>query len=162
MLVNAFVGIISSVLIIACPPTQMGVILYMVLLCAVSLFSGIAQPAQGTMMPAAMDYTEWKTGLNVNSFMGSLSGFLQSLSTAISGAVAAGSLAVIGYVAGAAQQNASTRMGLRVMMGIVPAIILVLTLCVYWFDLTEDKQAQIAKDLKARRLAEAAVDKDKE
>lgn len=160
LLINAFVGIVSSVLIMVCPPTQMGVILYMILLVVAGLFSGIAQPAQGTMMPAAMDYTEWKTGLNVNSFMGSLNGFMQSLSTAISGAVAAGSLAVIGYVAGASQQSASTLVGFRVMMSIVPAIILALTLCVYWFDLTEDKQIQIAKDLKARRLAEAAKAKE--
>jgi GPH family glycoside/pentoside/hexuronide:cation symporter/probable glucitol transport protein GutA len=32
-------------------------------------------------------------------------------------------------------------------MSIIPAIVTLLTLSVAWFDLTEDKQTQIAKEL---------------
>lgn len=151
VLLNAIVGVISTALFILCPPNQIGVILYMVLLCVISFFSGLSQPAQGTMMPAAMDYTEWKTGMNVNSFMGSVNGFLQSASTALSGTITAGSLALVGYAAGAAQQSAGTLMGFRIMVSIIPAIATALTLTVCKYDLTEEKQTQITKELMERR-----------
>jgi GPH family glycoside/pentoside/hexuronide:cation symporter/probable glucitol transport protein GutA len=111
---------------------------------------GMATPAQGTMMPAAMDYTQWKTGMNINAFMGSISGFIGTVATALAGAIAAGALNFIGYVPGA-EQSSSTILGLRVLMSILPALIIAFRICVIWFDLTEEKQAQISKELEERR-----------
>ncbi|MCB2354553.1 MFS transporter [Clostridium estertheticum] len=81
----------------------------------------MSTPALATLMPAAMDYTEWKSGLNINAFMGSIQKFLQTFSTALSGALVASALVFVGYVPGA-EQNSSTLFGLRVLMSIVPAI----------------------------------------
>ena len=117
------------------------------------------------MLPAAMDYTEWKTGKNINGFMGSLQGFLQTFSTAISGSVAAASLSIIGYVSGAAQQSSTTILGIKILMSIVPAVIMLLTLVVIKFDLTEEKQAEITKELanaeKTRKLFRLIYSKGK-
>jgi|GEM_PF-1401498 len=151
LIVASIVGVVSTAAVIVVPPSSVGVILYMVLLVILSFFSGISTPAQGTMMPAAMDYTEWKTGMNINAFMGSFQGFLQTLATALSGAIAGGSLARIGYVAGAAQQSSATIFGFKMLMSIIPALISIFTLSVAWFDLTEDRQAQITKELAERR-----------
>jgi sugar (glycoside-pentoside-hexuronide) transporter len=151
LVISAIVGVIGTAATIVLPPSSIGVILYMVLSALIALFAGLSTPAQGTMMPAAMDYTEWKTKKNVNAFMGSFQGFLQTLATALSGALTAGILAVIGYVGGAAEQSSETLFGLKVLMSIVPAVAVLLTLSVIWFDLTEDKQAQITKELEERR-----------
>lgn len=81
---------------------------------------------------------------------GFISGFLQTFATAISGAITAGMLAVIGYQSGV-EQTSGTLLGLKILMSVVPAVAMLFTLSVYWFDLTEDKQAQITKELEERR-----------
>jgi sugar (glycoside-pentoside-hexuronide) transporter len=150
LVIAAIVNVIGTAAAIALPPSSIGVILYIIFGVVIAFFAGLSTPAQGTMMPAAMDYTEWKTKKNVNAFMGSFQGFLQTLATALSGAITAGMLAVIGYVGGA-EQSSETLFGLKVLMSIVPAVAVLLTLSVLWFDLTEDKQAQITKELEERR-----------
>ena len=151
MFIGSLIAVITMAGVIAVPPTQVGVVMYVILLVIGALFTGFSTPVQGTLMPAAMDYTEWKTGKNVNAFMGSFSGFLQTVANAISGSVVAGSLAFIGYVGGAAEQSSGTILGLKVLMSIAPAIAMALTLIIVKFDLTEEKQAQISKDLTERR-----------
>jgi sugar (glycoside-pentoside-hexuronide) transporter len=156
LVAGSLVAVVTTLALIAIPPTKVGLIIFIVISVIGGLFAGISTPASGTMMPAAMDYTEWKTGKNINGFMGSLQGFLQTFSTAISGSVAAASLSIIGYVSGAAEQNSATILGIKVLMSIVPAIMMLLTLVVLKFDLTEEKQAQIANELaERRRTAEA-------
>lgn len=151
LIIGSIINALTMVALIAVPATKAGMIIFMVLNVVGGLFSGISTPASGTMMPAAMDYTEWKTGKNMNGLLGSLQGFLQTFSTAISGSIAAASLSVIGYVSGAAQQNSETILGIKILMSIVPAVLMLITLVVVKFDLTEDKQAMIAKELAERR-----------
>ncbi|MDF2674800.1 MAG: H+-glucitol symporter [Clostridiales bacterium] len=150
VLVSAILNIASMVSIIFVPANSTGVVIFLGVSVIASLFNGFSSPAQSAMMPAAMDYTEWKSGMNVNAFMGSIQGFMQTFATALSGAIAAGALAFVGYVPGV-EQSSGTIFGLKVLMSILPAIIISLTLSVAWFDLTEDKQAQITKELAERR-----------
>jgi len=156
LVLSVIVTMVSMGVVIILPPTSMGVVAYMVSLAFMGFFSGLANPAQGTMMPAAIDYTEWKTGMNINGFMTSFGGFLPTLATALTGAAAAWALHIFGYVEGAATQSSSTILGLKLFMSIVPAICSILTLSVVWFDLTESKQAEITKDLAERRKAAKA------
>ena len=153
LVISAVVSILSMAVVIILPPTSVGVVVYLTTMAFMGFFTGLANPAQGTMMPAAIDYTEWKTGMNINGFMSSFQGFLQTLATALSGAIAAGALSVFGYVEGAASQSSTTIFGLKVIMSIIPAVFSVLTLSVVWFDLTESKQATITKELAERRKA---------
>lgn len=150
VLTATIINVITMASIIAIPNSTSGVIILIVISIIGSLFTGFASPAQSAMMPAAMDYTEWKSGINVNAFMGSFLGLLQTSSTALAGAIAAGALVIVGYVPGVEQSN-ETIFGLKVLMGILPAVIISLTACVIWFDLTEEKQNQITKELAERR-----------
>jgi Na+/melibiose symporter-like transporter len=152
LMISVIVNITTMAAVIIVPSTQIGIILYLALTVISGFFIGIATPAQGTMMPAAMDYTEWKTGMNINAFMGSIGGFLSTAGNALSGAIAAGALAFVGYVPGA-EQNSTTILGLKILMSIVPAFIIIFTISVLWFDITEEKQAQITKELAERRKA---------
>ena len=153
LILNASISVLTTAAVIFIPASSGGITAFIVLAVIGSLFSGIAMPVQGTLMPAAMDYAEWKMGINANAFMGSLMGFTQTLATAVSGALAAAALSVVGYVAGA-EQSSGTIFGLKLLMSIVPAIIFAFTLIVWMFDLTEDKQKQIARDLAERRKAD--------
>jgi Na+/melibiose symporter-like transporter len=82
--------------------------------------------------------------------MGSLQGFMQTLAMALAGATAAGALAIIGYVPGV-EQSSETIFGLKMLIGALPAFVLLFTASVAWVDITEEKQVQIAKDLAERR-----------
>ncbi|MGM1020392.1 MAG: MFS transporter [Bacillota bacterium] len=150
VLLGTFVTVLSMLAILVIPSTPAGIIAFLVIGVISGVFTGFSSPAQGTMLPAAMDYTEWKTGINVNAFMGSFLGFLQTFATALSGAIAAGVLVMIGYEPGV-EQSSTTLTGLKILMGVIPAIVIVFTASVAWFDLTEEKQKQIAKDLEERR-----------
>ncbi|MBU3099401.1 MULTISPECIES: MFS transporter [Clostridium] len=151
---NIIIGVIVNVItfagIMLVPATSTGSTFFLILMGTAGLFNGISTPALATLMPAAMDYTEWKSGLNINAFMGSIQKFLQTLSTALSGALVASALVFVGYVPGA-EQNSSTLLGLRVLMSVVPAIIAIFTGAIMWLDLTGEKQAQITKELAQRR-----------
>lgn len=151
LMIGMIFNIVGTAAALFLPPSAIGEVLYMILAAITSLFVGLSTPAQGTMLPAAMDYTEWKTKMNVNGFMASFQGFLQTFATALSGAITAGFLALIGYESGVEQSN-ETLLGLRILMSIVPAIAILLTLSVWWFDLTEEKQALITKELEERRF----------
>lgn len=152
VLTGAIVSVLTAAIIPFIPGTSTGVIIYIASAAIGSLFQGFAAPAQGAMMPAAMDYTEWKSGMNVNAFMGSIQGVMKNVAVAVSGSVAAASLAFVGYVPGV-EQTSETIFGLKMLMGILPAIILVFTAAVAWFDISEEKQAHIARDLAERRKA---------
>lgn len=150
IMITVIINVITFAAIVVIPNNSTGSMIFLILMAIAGLFSGISTPAQSTMMPAAMDYTEWKSGLNINAFMGSLQNFLQTIAIALSGVVVASSLNFIGYAPGV-EQSSSTILGIKLLMSIVPAIIIAFTASVMWFDLTEEKQTQIAKELTERR-----------
>jgi len=59
-------------------------------------------------------------------------------------------LSAVGYVGGI-EQSSGTLLGLQILMSFLPAVSILPALAVIWFDLTEDKQSQIAKELAERR-----------
>lgn len=150
VLLGAIVSTVTTAIIVFVPATAMGLNIFFASAIIGALFMGFATPAQGTMLPAVMDYTEWKSGLNVNAFMGSIQGVVGTGATAIAGVLTAGGLAFIGYVPGV-EQSDTTIFGLKLLMGLFPAIAIAFTAVVFWFDLTEEKQVEIAKELEERR-----------
>lgn len=150
LVISVIINVVTMAAIIAVPATSTGVTIYAILLIVGSFFTGLSAPAQGIMMPAAMDYTEWKSRLNINGFMSSFQGFLQNLATALAGSIAASTLTIIGYEQGS-EQSSMTIYGIKLLMSIVPACIALITISVAGFDLTENKQNQIAKELEERR-----------
>lgn len=115
------INMITSLLMYFLPATATGKTGFIVLSVIGGLFVGIAQPAQGTMMPAAIDYGEWKHNTNSGGFFGALSGFIQTLATAISGGVVALVLSVTNYIPDV-QQTASAMSGIKFMMSILPGV----------------------------------------
>lgn len=156
LILSSIITIVTTALTLFIPASSSGWTAFLIFSVVGSLFSGMAMPAQGTLMPAAMDYGEWKTGINCNGFMGALQGFMQTFATAVSGAIAAGGLSIVGYTAGTTPSSA-TIFGIKVLMSIIPAIFFAVTLVIWKFDLDEETQKEIAHDLAERRRAAEAI-----
>ncbi|WP_339315015.1 glycoside-pentoside-hexuronide (GPH):cation symporter [Paenibacillus sp. FSL R10-2734] len=150
ILMMVFITIVTSVAMFFLPANDSGKIAFYALFAIGGLFMGIATPAQGTMLPAAVDYGEWKLNTNSGGFLGSLSGFMQTLSTAISGGVTALILAYVKYVPDVPQTAASLN-GIKFMMGLLPAIVFILGLVMFAWDMTEQKHKQIVEEINLRR-----------
>ncbi|MCR8660597.1 MFS transporter [Paenibacillus endoradicis] len=150
VLAGVIVNLVLCPVILFIPANNTGLMIQIAVSVLGSLIGGFGSPAQMALMPAAIDYTEWKSGLNLNAFMSSFNGFIQTFATAISGAIAAGALSVIGYVPGI-EQSSSTLFGLRILVGVLPGVIGALAICIAWFDLTEEKQRKISSELIERR-----------
>ena len=150
LLLSILAGIVTCPILLFIPSNNTGVIVFIAINFITTFLGATASPAQGALMPAAIDYTEWKNGINLNAFLNSFNGFIQTIATAISGAIAAGALSVIGYVPGA-EQSSETILGLKIVFIVLPMICTLFSLAVLWFDLTEEKQAQISKELAERR-----------
>jgi sugar (glycoside-pentoside-hexuronide) transporter len=152
VLLNALFHAVALSVTFLLPATGIGVGAYIALLSLMALSSGLASPAQATMLPAAMDFEEWKTGVGLNSFMGSIQNSISLLSTAFAGAFVAASLKWSGYVPGALNQSATSVLGFRAMNSLIPAAFTLLTLFVLGYDLSERRQTEIARDLAERHV----------
>jgi sugar (glycoside-pentoside-hexuronide) transporter len=150
ILLNIIIAIVTCPILLLIPASSTGMIIFIAISVLTTLLGGATAPAQGALMPAVIDYTEWKTGLNINAFVNSFNGFINTIGTAVSGAIAAGALSVIGYVPGA-EQSSGTILGLKVIFFAIPVICSLFGVAIIWFDLTEDKQTEISKELAERR-----------
>ncbi|MCM3703990.1 MFS transporter [Paenibacillus macerans] len=150
ILAGIVMNIIACPILLFIPANNTGLVIFLAFTVISVLIGSLSGPASGALMPAAIDYTEWKTGLNINAFMTSINGTIKTFGTALSGSIAAVALTMIGYVPGI-EQSASTLFGLKIIVFVLPVILGALGLSILWFDLTEEKQKQIAKDLEARR-----------
>jgi len=101
-----------------------------------------------------VEYGEWKTGVRTEGITYALFSFTRKAGQAIGGAVAAYGLAVGGYVAGAATQSGAAEWGIRVAVGIVPAISGALAIAIMvFYPLTDKRHAQIVVEIAERNAA---------
>ena len=157
ILLMVFSSIITSIGMFILPPTAGGKMGFFVLYIIGNVFAGMAQPAQQTMLPAAVDYGEWKFNANNGGFLGTISGFVQTLATAVSGGLTALILALVHYVPDA-QQTSTSLNGIKFLMCILPALVYVIGFVMFKWDLSEKKHKEIIDDLKSRREAAATVE----
>lgn len=153
VLMMVIITLITSALIFFVPATNSGKIAFIVLSFIGSIFSGIAQPAMGTLSPAAIDYGEWKLGKNCGGLIGSFGGFVQILSGAVAGGMIAWILVYIGYTPDVAQ-TASSLSGIKFMMSLLPAILCIAGFIILKWDLSEEMHREIIVELNTRRIME--------
>ncbi|MCC8163776.1 MAG: glycoside-pentoside-hexuronide (GPH):cation symporter [Lachnospiraceae bacterium] len=123
-----------------------------------SFLVGVSNSAQGViygMVSDSIDYGEWKTG---NKEVGLSFSFLSlsvKIATAVCGSVGVLLLAASGYVANA-QQTAEAMNGINLVVNIFPAVCVGISLIpMLFYKLSNEKMAQIAKDLAERNGAKA-------
>ena len=105
-----------------------------ILLCIVgiayNLGVGLLNASTTVMISNAVDYGEYKMGKRSESIIFSAQTFIVKFSTAFSGLIIGFGLSIIKYVPNA-QQTASTIMGMKMIMFLIPAILMVLCAVVY-------------------------------
>lgn len=128
---------------------SIGVIFYLILSMVNNFFNGLSSPAQSTLMPNAIDYCEWKTGMNVGAFMSSINTFVSTAATAIAGVLVGAVLSLSGYQPDV-EQTQSSLQGIRILMSLAPAVACIISLSVIRLDNTEKEHEIIVKELMER------------
>ncbi|MCI0496380.1 MFS transporter, partial [candidate division KSB1 bacterium] len=127
-------------------------IVFMFILQAIQSFaSGPTMPLLWSMLADSADYSEWKTGRKAMGLAYSASTFAQKAGIAFGGALALWILAYFGYQPNA-QQSAQSLHGMKLMMGIYPAIgAFLCAILISFYNLDSKKMEAIEVDLKTRR-----------
>ena len=95
-----------------------------------NLGSGFLLGSTTVMLADIVDYGEYKLGSRNESIIASFQTLLVKTASAVSAWLIGVGLTIVGYVANA-EQSASTIMGMRVLMGVVPSVITILAFVIY-------------------------------
>lgn len=130
-----------------------------ILLVAALILAGIAISALNlaniSMLADTAEYSHWKLGKRSDSLLFALNTFAYKIALAVSGGVIGFVLAISNYVPNVEQTPYTLKM-LNLMFGIGPVIFLIFgMILVKKYEITEEKYAQIIKDIEAGKIGES-------
>ena len=129
-----------------------------ILLCIVgiayNLGVGLLNASVTVMISNAVDYGEYKMGKRSESIIFSAQTFIVKFSTAFSGLIIGFGLSIIKYIPNA-EQTASTIMGMKIIMFLLPAILMVLCAVIYtkFYKLHGEFYSDVMYSLEERRVS---------
>lgn len=107
------------------------------------------------MLADTAEYSHWKLGKRSDSLLFALNTFAYKIALAVSGGVIGFVLAISNYVPNVEQTPYTLNM-LNLMFGIGPVIFLIFgMILVKKYEITEEKYAQIIKDIEAGKIGES-------
>lgn len=126
----------------------------------VFIFNAVSMMGIGMMLVLTMsmqadtvEYAEWKTGKRSESIIFSLGTFTTKLASALGGAITGYWLTIVGYEKNV-QQTATALGGINAMMSWAPAVgMLLMAVIVIFYNLSEEKHAEIMNELQQRHSA---------
>ena len=130
-----------------------------ILLCIVgiayNLGVGLLNASVTVMISNAVDYGEYKIGKRSESIIFSAQTFIVKFSTAFSGLIIGFGLSIIKYIPNA-EQTASTIMGMKMIMFLIPAVLMVLCAIIYtkFYKLHGKFYTDIMTSLEERRACD--------
>lgn len=146
-------GIIGAVFSAAVYFAQSNLTLLFVFNSLSLLGNGVMMVLTLSMMSDTVEYAEWKTGKRSESIIFSFGTFTNKLSGAIGGALVGYWLNLVGYVRNVPQTPASLN-GINIMLSWAPAIgLLAMAIIMMFYNLTEERHAEILKELEARKTS---------
>ncbi|MCM3114458.1 glycoside-pentoside-hexuronide (GPH):cation symporter [Neobacillus sp. MER 74] len=127
---------------------------FLILLTIGSLGLSFALGLPWVMVADAVDYHEWKTGQRTEGIVYSSYSFFRKLAQALAGFIPGVALGLIGYVPNA-EQTASTLIGIKGLMFLVPAglNLIAAIILIVLYNLTEDLYKKIVNELKNKQKA---------
>jgi GPH family glycoside/pentoside/hexuronide:cation symporter len=111
-----------------------------------------------SMIPDAIEWDEWKTGERHEGMFYSLISLMQKVASSIAIPLILLLLDTTGYVPNATQQSTSAMLGIRLVVGPIPAMLLctgILFALVY--PLKRAAYSQVVAELEERRLASSLI-----
>lgn len=146
----AFWAVVMCALVLVRPETPFWVLLVMCFLVGIGLSA--AQVLPWAIIPDAIEWDEYQTGERHEGVFYSLITLLGKIANSIAVPVSLMVLELTGYVANAAQQPKSTLTGLKIMIGPIPALLLITgILFAYFYPLSREKYTHIVSELQQRR-----------
>lgn len=123
-----------------------------------SLGFGIKQSIYFSMQADPVDYSEWKSGLDVAGTMSAVNGFVGKVAMAIAGSASAALLAMGGYDANLTTQPESAQTAITVMYIVIPVVSIVLGMITMAFYNLDTEYPKIKAELEARNTMQLKED----
>lgn len=148
----AFWAVVQLALITLNPGTPFGVLLGLCILAGIGV--GAAHVLPWSILPDAVEWDEWQTGERHEGIFYSLVTLFQKIASSIAIPLALVILDVTGYIPNAAQQPTSALTGIRIMIGPIPALLLIGgILFAALYPLSRGEFSRIVQELETRRAA---------
>ena len=145
-----FMSTIFLILFFFYPPHVIGLVFITQILHG--FFYGITIPLLWAMIADVADYSEWKNNRRATAITFSAMIFGLKVGLSIGGALIGWLLAVYGYDADLATQNAGTINGIRLSVSIYPGLVFLFGVaCLFFYEINKKMEDQIEKDLIERR-----------
>lgn len=152
----AFWALVQLALITLNPGTPMGLLLGLCILAGIGI--GAAHVLPWSILPDAVEWDEWQTGDRHEGIFYSLVTLFQKIASSIAIPLTLLILDVTGYVPNAVEQPASALTGIRIMIGPIPAFLLIAgILFAALYPLSRKEFSRIVQDLEARRAAKKGL-----
>jgi GPH family glycoside/pentoside/hexuronide:cation symporter len=148
----AFWAIVQIVMITLNPSSDMKLLLFLCVLAGIGVAAAHVIP--WAIIPDAIEWGEWQTGERHEGIFYSLITLIKKASSSIAIPLVLLLLDVTGYVPNASQQPASALLGIRIVVGPIPAALLCTgILFAFLYPLSREKHAQVVEDLRRRRAS---------
>ena len=148
----AFWAVVQLVLISLSASTGTSFIVIICILAGIGV--GAAHVLPWAILPDAVEWDEWQTGERHEGMFYSLVILIQKVASSIAIPLILLILEFTGYVPNATQQPANALLGIRLVIGPIPAILLITGIYLaYRYPLTRERYAQICRELEIRRKA---------
>lgn len=153
----AFWAAVQLVLISVTPATDLGWILFLCTLAGIGVAAAHVLP--WAILPDAIEWDEYQTGERHEGMFYSLTTLTRKIATSVALPLVLLLLEATGYVPNLAQQDGRALLGIRLVIGPVPAVLLLVgILFAYYYPLDRKQFAQLVEKLEQRR-AGGAVEK---
>ena len=146
----SFWAVVQIILITLTPATSLFLVLGFCVLAGIGVAAAHVIP--WAIIPDAIEWDEWHTGSRHEGMFYSIVTLAQKLASSIAGPLALLMLAASGYLPASETQPASAVRTIRVLVGPVPAVLLVGAICfALFYPLNRDEHRKIVAELEARR-----------
>lgn len=148
----AFWAAVQLVLITLNAGSGLNLLLFLCMLAGIGV--GAAHILPWAIIPDAVEWDEWQTGERHEGIFYSLVTLMQKVASSIAIPMVLLVLELTGYVPGSAEQPGSALLGIRIVVGPVPAALLCLgILFAILYPLSRERHTQISQELEAQRLS---------
>lgn len=146
----AFWAVVQLVLITVTPDTDLGVVLFLCALAGIGVAAAHVLP--WAILPDAVEWDEYQTGERHEGMLYSLTTLARKIASSVAIPLILLLLEATGYEPNAAQQNPRALLGIKLVIGPIPALLLVLgIITAYYYPLDRKQFLDIVRKLKLRR-----------
>jgi GPH family glycoside/pentoside/hexuronide:cation symporter len=153
----AFLAAVLLVLVTLSPSTPMYFIIFLCILAGIGISAAHVMP--WSIIPDTIEYDELNTGERHEGMFYSFISLSQKIASSFAILLVSQLLGATGYIQNGTQQPASAVMGIRIVMGPLPAFMLCIGIIfAILYPLGRERYTQIAQELEDRRVAAAAAE----